>query len=318
MQTFCTIITADYFPRALALYKSVAKYNSEIELQVLVADDKPLPAIANKFPKIKIRTVEELIDFPLVNELYKKYAHINIDNFRWSMKPVFASWLLENGYDKLLYVDCDMFFVNDYNFLFSDLDTNAFLLTPHWKTTNPLVDEAGFLSTFTSGIFLAGFFGANKNGLPALRWWANACHFKMLPAIELGVHDDQRYLDAIPVFFEKTKIIRHRGCNIGAFNYEESVRTVVDGQVMINGQYPVIFIHFDDMMVSGILKGHDKLLLPYLHQYEEAYKENGHNLGSYIKKLQPLKNAGLLQRTKWNLKIRTRIKRFFYKLAQSL
>ena len=118
MQTFCTIITGDYFPRALALYKSIEKYNSEIELQILVADNKPVTGEAPQYPKIKIRTVEELNNFPLVNELYKKYAHINIDNFRWSMKPVFASWLLENGYDKLLYADCDMFFVNDYNFLF--------------------------------------------------------------------------------------------------------------------------------------------------------------------------------------------------------
>lgn len=318
MQTFCTIITADYFPRALALYESVAKYNAEIELQILVADRKPLPVIADKFLKIKIRTVEELSDFPLVRDLYKKYAHINIDNFRWSMKPVFASWLLENGYDKLLYADCDMFFVNDYNFLFSELDTNTFLLTPHWKTTNPLVDEQSFLSTFTSGIFSAGFFGASKKGLPALRWWANACHFKMMPAIELGVHDDQRYLDLLPVIFEKTKIIRHRGCNIGAWNYEESVRALVDGQIMINEQYPVIFIHFDEMMVSSILKGHDKLLLPYLQQYEEAYRTNGYDLASYIKSLGSLKNVGLLKRTKWNLRFRTRIKEFLYKLAQSL
>ena len=87
---------------------------------------------------------------------------------------------------------------------------------------------------------------------------------------------------------------------------------------MINGQYPVIFIHFDEMMVTGILKGHDKLLLPYLHQYEKAYHENGYELDSYIKKLGSLKNAGLLKRTKWNLKIRTRLKKFLYKLAQSL
>ena len=109
MQTFCTIITADYFPRALALYKSIEKYNTSVELQVLIADDKSLHENINA-DKIKIRTVKELVGFPLVNELYKKYAHINIDNFRWSMKPVFASWLLTNGFSKILYLDCDMFF----------------------------------------------------------------------------------------------------------------------------------------------------------------------------------------------------------------
>jgi hypothetical protein len=234
------------------------------------------------------------------------------------MKPIFACWLLENGYDKLLYTDCDMFFVNNYHFLFTELDHHDILLTPHWKNTNPLVNEDSFLSLFTSGIFSAGFFGAGKAGLPALQWWANACHFKMMPAIELGVHDDQRYLDIVPVIFEKTKIVRHRGCNIGAWNYEESVRTLVDGQVLINGEYPVIFIHFDEMMVDGILKGYDKLLLPYLREYQQAYKEYGYDLASYIKKSASRSNPGMLKRIKWNTRIRTRIKRFLYKLAQSL
>jgi hypothetical protein len=317
MQTFCTIITADYFPRALALYKSIEKYNTSVELQVLIADDKSLHENINA-DKIKIRTVKELVGFPLVNELYKKYAHINIDNFRWSMKPVFASWLLTNGFSKILYLDCDMFFVNDYNFLFEDLEDNALLLTPHWKNMDPLIDEGSFLSLFTSGIFSAGFFGANQQGLHILKWWANACHFKMMPAIELGVHDDQRYLDIVPVVFEKVKISRHRGCNIGAWNFEESVRTLVDGKVLINSKYPVIFIHFDEMMVTTILRGHDKLLLPYLNEYISVFEKNGYSLSHYMKRLNPHINANALMRLKWNVRIRTRLKRMLYRLAKSL
>lgn len=318
MNSFCTIITADYFPRALALYKSVAKYDTAIELQVLIADNKPVTNIPGNFPKLKIRAINELDNFPLVRELYKKYAHINIDNFRWSMKPVFASWLLENGYDKLIYLDCDMFFVNDHQFLFDELDSHGFILTPHWNNTDPLFHKESFLSNFTSGIFSAGFFGATKKGLPALHWWANACHFMMGNNIGLGVHDDQRYLDILPVLFETTKIIRHRGCNIGSWNHKESSRTERNGEVFINEKYPVIFIHFDEMLAGEILKGHDPLLARYLKAYKQVFEENGFILQDYIKTIDLDLQAGSIHKLRWKLKLRTRMKKFFYKLAESL
>src|ERR1700712_1683277 len=119
MQTFCTIITGDYFPKAVVLFKSIRNYNKEITLHVFISDNKP---VANEqvIDGLKIITTEDISAYPLVNSLYKKYAHINIDNFRWSMKPVFASYLLRSGYDKIIYMDCDMFFVNDYNFLLDE------------------------------------------------------------------------------------------------------------------------------------------------------------------------------------------------------
>ena len=317
MQTFCTIITGDYFPKAVVLFKSIRNYNKEISLHVLVADNKP---IANDpvIDGLKIITTENLSAYPLVNSLYKKYAHINLDNFRWSMKPVFASYLLRSGYDKIIYVDCDMFFVNDYNFLLDELDNYDILLTPHWNNRNPLINETSFLSNFTSGIFSAGFFGANKKGLNALDWWANACHFMMGEHIAIGVHDDQRYLDIFPVLFENTKIIRHRGCNIGAWNHEESERILVNGEVLINGKYPVIFIHCEEMMISMIHRGHDPILAPYLEKYQDAFETSGYHLSDFIPKLHYYVDANILMKIKWKLKLRTRVKRFFYKLAESL
>src|SRR5258706_4960312 len=318
MQTFCTIITAGYFPKAVVLYKSIRAFNKEIDMHVLVSDNKPVTGPAIDSEGLKIINTSELAGYPLVESLYKKYAHINFDNFRWSMKPVFASYLLRAGYDKIIYMDCDMFFVNDYNFLLEELDKYDLLLTPHWNNTHPLVDKNSFLSNFTSGIFSAGFFGANQQALTALDWWSNACHFLMGEHMDKGVHDDQRYLDIFPVLFEKTKIIRHRGCNIGAWNYEESKRIIVNGQVLINGQYPVIFIHFDEMLISTILKGHDEHLTPYLDKYREAFETSGYPLSDFIPKLGFYADAGLLMKMKWTLKLRTRIKRFLYKLAQSL
>jgi hypothetical protein len=319
MKTFCTIITANYYPRALALYKSLAVYDNQVELWALIADNKPVPEISRDYPNLKLLAVSDLGHYPLVDKLYHKYAHINLDFFRWSLKPLLISYLLEEKrIDKLLYTDCDMFFVNDYTFLFDELDHSAILLTPHWKNNDPLLDSTSFYALFRSGIFTAGFVGANRQALPAMQWWAEACHFLMGEHPGLSIHDDQRYLDIFPVYFEGTKIIRHRGCTIGAWHYEQCKRVLVNGQVLINGEWPIIFIHFEEMLVSQIMKGHDPLLQPYLEQYRKIFEESGYKLAEFIKGIDTYASPGLLLRVKWSWKIRTRLKRFFYTLAKSM
>lgn len=318
MRTFCTIITTDYFPYALALFKSLRKYDSEISLHVLIADNKKTTVEAAAISGIKLTDANELYDYDILGELFSKYAHTQMDSFRWAVKPVFISYLLENGYDKVLYTDCDIYFFNDYNFIFQELDHASILLTPHWHNPNPSINENSFLTLFTSGIFNAGFIGASTKGLPALKWWAEACHFKMGEVKSLGIHDDQKYLDALPALFEHIKIIRHKGCNIAAWNFEECKRTMANGTVMINGEYPIIFIHFNQVLAKEILKGHDKLLLPYLEEYQKTFEEPGYHLSDYMKEIGAYTNFNLVLRAKWKLKLRTRMKKFFYKLAESL
>jgi hypothetical protein len=316
--SFCTIITADHYPRVLALYKSIVQFEPGIGLYVLIADNNPLPAEANPPAGITIINASQLSGYSLVDSLYRKYAHIRMDFFRWSLKPVFISYLLENGAEKLLYTDCDMFFFNDYHFLFSELDSSSVLLTPLWRNADPLVGKDSFLALFSSGIFTGGFIGASQQALPAMKWWAEACHFMMGAHPELGIHDDQRYLDILPVYFEGTKVIRHRGCTVGAWHYEECKRELVNGRVLINGEYPIIFIHFEDMLVSQILKGHDKLLLPYLNEYQKVFEDSGYKLQDFIKSVHNYATPGTVKKIKWALRPRTRIKNLLYKLASRL
>ncbi|MBL7743819.1 MAG: hypothetical protein JNN00_10135 [Chitinophagaceae bacterium] len=318
MNTFSTIITANYFPKALALFRSLQQFDEKVKLQVLVADNNEVSGSYTIPEAISLVLASRLSGYSLVNDLYKKYAHYDMDSFRWSLKPLFASWLLENGFEKVFYIDCDMFFVNDYRFLFTDLDHSSVLLTPNWTNSDPLKDKDSFFSLFTSGLFSAGFFGVNKKALPALHWWAQACHFMMGEHIQHGIRADQKYLDVFPVKFEDTCIIRHRGCNIGAWNIEESKRELVNGEVLINGKFPVIFIHFDDMMVKGILRGHDKLLLPYLERYQKVFEESGARLSEFIKAAGTHTDPGMIKKIKWKLKLKTRIKQFLYKLSQKI
>lgn len=317
-KTFCTIITADYYPYAVALYKSLKRYDDSISLQILVTDNNSISNKAIGNAGVKIIELDKIKNYSLVSTLENKYAHVDMDFLRWSLKPVFMSYLLENGFDKVIFADCDLFFFNDYNFLFDELDDFSILLTPGWLNSNPFTDEHSFECLLTSGLFNAGLIGANKFSLHILAWWANACLFRMGEYKNLGILDDQRYLNVLPVKFENVKIIRHRGCNLSAGNHEECERRLVENKVMINGQYPVICIHFTPTMVGQILKGHDPLLLPYFQEYQRVFEEDGADLTHYIKKIGDYVNAGRLSRLKWKLSLRSRIKRVLYRLSQKI
>ncbi|HRQ49972.1 MAG TPA: hypothetical protein PLR74_05520, partial [Agriterribacter sp.] len=260
----------------------------------------------------------KLNGYPLAENLYNKYAHINPDHFRWSLKPVLMNYLLETGFEKVIFVDCDIFFFNDYRFLFEALNRSAIILTPHWYNINPAINENDFLQLLTAGYFNAGFIGSSRRGAPALQWWADACHYRMGKHITAGIYDDQRYLDLLPLLFESVQILSHKGCNVGVGGNEGYERILVGNTLLIDGRYPVIFVHFYRSVIEQILKGYDPLLVPYFNEYKTVFEESGvplqHFMGSLVNKLQP----SVMIKLKWKWRIRTRIKNFLYRLANKL
>lgn len=305
MRTFCTIITGNYLPYALALYDSIRAYDEEVELKVLVSDVKVHEA--DLPPKV------ELHFFPIVcvdgigKRVKDKYQETYHDAFRWSMKPVYMDYLL-NSYEQVIYVDCDIQFTHSFDFLFDLLNHNSVVLSPHFRSSDPKKDVANFLMQFYSGIYNGGFVGANREGKPALKWWAEACIYvcKIDPCI--GQFVDQTHLNLMPVFFENVFNLKHRGCNVANWNQIECVRTVTKaGDVLINDQWPVVFIHFTNSTILGILKGGDLILMPYLKRYDarlQKYGKKGSLLDVVINK-KPTKIT-FIQRLKRYIHYRTK------------
>ena len=310
MQTFCTIVTPSFLSHAKALHESLKKHDPKTTIQVLVIGDSEIKS--EKYFIIHQST--SIINYSLAKDIENKYAYTNTDHFRWALKPVFISYLLENGFEKVIYVDPDIFFVNDYSFLFEKLNTRSVLLSPHWRDTDPLKNEENFLALYKDGLYNGGFIAASKKGIEAMKWWAGLCHYKMDRQIQMGIYDDQRYLDAMPAQFDNIEILKHRGCNIAKWNINECKRELKNGNLVINGEYPIIFIHFTFETIQEILNGTDQILQPYLEEYKTALEKEGINFPEFIN----LKNKNILQLVKEKTLIRTRIKRFFYRLAQRL
>ena len=308
MQTCCTIITKSHLPYAKVLYQSLQVTLPGMPLQVLVIDEKQ----GWKDDNFIVRGSDELRSYFLFDQIEKKYAYTNTDLFRWALKPIFISYLLENGFEQVVYADPDLFFVNDFSLLFKELETSGVLLCPHWRDTDPLQYEENFFALFKDGLFNAGLIGFSSNGLAAVKWWASQCHYKMEKRKEFGLYDDQRYLDALPVIFDNVKILRHRGYNIACWNYNECKRSKQGAKILINGEFPLVCIHFTKETIREIKTGKDGLLSGYLDDYKMHLKNTGvENINGDI-------DLSTLNYYKNKIRLRTRLKSWLYRLAGKL
>lgn len=294
---FCTVISSDFLPFARALFQSINKFGEDIEFTVLIVNDHQ--QIGDE--KFKVLFPHQLSEKELANKILLKY-HNELDGLRWSLKSLLMVHLLEKeGFDQVFFVDPDLYFFSDFSFLTKELEDRSFLLSPHWKQMDPMTDEKEFLANFTDGIFNAGFLGATIKGVETLRWWANMCLYSAKRIVDEPLYADQSYLELFPIRNPDARILTHRGCNVAIWNKEECKRVVSDsGEVLINGIYPIVFVHFSH---TYDLYKQDKSLLPYLVEYSNALIENGHPTGiikparNYFYR-QALKRLTFLQRFK--------------------
>ena len=269
MNHFCTITTASHLYKTYALEESLKNQQADFLLHVLLVDGEP----TSSFENCRFWTLPDLKDATSATFIINKYKNFS-NKLRWSLKPVFIKYLLEqNISERIIYLDNDLFFYSDYQFLFDLLIEYSFLLTPHHYKSDPQSDQNWFEANFRVGLFNAGFIGASKAAVKTLQWWAKCCEYRCEKNTFRGLFDDQKYLDLVPIIDEKAHIVRHEGCNVAGWNTEACKREIIDYRVMINGKYPIVFIHFNDTTIREIISGKDKILFNYYREYVEVMKK---------------------------------------------
>jgi lipopolysaccharide biosynthesis glycosyltransferase len=269
MNHFVTISTAGHLYKVYALAESLQQQRSDFLLHVLVTDAND----SYNFANCKFYSLKDIEQSPTAASIIAKYKG-NSDKLRWCNKPIMMQYLLNQGIaDKVIYLDNDLFFYADYSFLFDLLDEHSIILTPHYYKANPNDEQNWLEANFKVGLYNAGFVGANKKGLDSLQWWAECCLYRCEKSPLRGLFDDQKYLDLIPVHDSLAHVVRHLGCNIAGWNQEYCKRETAGNQVLINGKYPIVFIHYNYYTFQEILEGRDTLLIPYYKTYFDTLKK---------------------------------------------
>lgn len=241
MSHFATITTQSHFFKVFALAESLKKF--EITLHVLVVDGDAFPL---EFPSnIEFYRLNDITN-PLVDILKKKYKN---DRLRWSLKPVFLIKLLAK-HERVIYIDNDIFFYSNPQFIVNYLDKHSLVLTPHFYPDSPFEHQNWLEANFRVGLFNAGFIGVNQNAIDFLTWWANCCCYSVQKSYWRGLFDDQKYLDLAPVKVPDLKILHHRGCNLAGWNDSDLIFETNNEVTVINNKEQIVFIHFAELTMQ--------------------------------------------------------------------
>ncbi len=255
----CTISTSSHLFKVQALFDGLTALTAA-NMHCLVTTD----VVPKTNSHITYHVLDELKG-PSSQVIQTKYQD---NELRWACKPLFLKYLLDSGYDRVIYVDNDIFFYASPDFLFEQLKSDNILLTPHFYPADPKEEQFWLEANFRVGLYNAGFIGVSKNAISALEWWASCCAYNVKQSGWRGLFDDQKYLDLFPILFENVHILKHAGCNVAGWNKKLSARSVdTNGALLLNERWPLVFIHFNVFTFRAIERGWDPLLLPHLRTY---------------------------------------------------
>jgi lipopolysaccharide biosynthesis glycosyltransferase len=284
--TAFTIVSRNYFAYARTLGESLTASNPSISFHVLVVDRKD-PVFAAQNADLRITWVEDL-DIPNFEHVAFKYDILELNT---NVKPTFVQRLLQS-YDKVVYLDPDIFVYSSLQPIYDLLDEHGVVLTPH--ITRPIDDDElpSEQEFMTSGIYNLGFAAFNRSPEAAelLAWWERRCLSLAYNEQAQGLFVDQKWMDFAPSLCSTTAILREPQYNMAYWNMHERQISWTDGVPYANGR-PLVFFHFsglppaEDDRVSKYQTrfrlGQRPDLAPLFEAYRARLANNGHS--EYLK-----------------------------------
>lgn len=241
-----TICAKNYLAQALTLKKSFLRNNIDSDFYIFLSD-------------LPIKEISEIEGIVFLDESWIKgwecmAFKYNVIEFSTSIKPFCFNKLFTNNYDKVIYLDPDIYVTNTLNTIFDYLDDKSIVLSPHY--CNIQTNYTGAVSEeeiLFVGIYNLGFVGIknNKVGTQIIDWWENRLSSKCYADKFESLHVDQRWIDFIPAFFPNDVFISHHmGINPAIWNLHERELIVdMNGKYYIkninNGEiFDMLFFHF--------------------------------------------------------------------------
>jgi hypothetical protein len=171
----------------------------------------------------------------------------NIVELNTAFKPYFFQYFFTNTKaDSIIYLDPDIQVFSSFSVLEKELKTSDIVITPHFTT--PLNDdkwqaEEDFLN---SGLYNLGFIAINKSdtGSEMIKWWAERLRNKAYINYCKGLFTDQIWINFVPLFFPRVKILTDSGYNVAYWNLHERIISNTNGTYTINTNNPLVFFHY--------------------------------------------------------------------------
>ncbi|PAM94253.1 hypothetical protein B4N84_14390 [Flavobacterium sp. IR1] len=284
-----TICAKNYLAQAFTLKKSFEKFNPNCDFFIFLSDDSEgIEDESDKFIMLDSKWL------PNWKHMAFKY---NVIEFSTSIKPFCFKKLFTEGYNKVIYLDPDIYVTNPLNVIYNYLDNKSIVLTPHYcniqtEYTGSITEE----EILFVGIYNLGFTAISNNlvGNKIIDWWMNRLADKCYADKFDALHVDQKWMDFIPAFFPNDVLITHHmGINPAIWNLHERELLLdkSENYQIINIEskeiFPLLFFHFsgfDPFKPKLINRRHPKYntdvypsYIPLFESYIADVYETGYN-----------------------------------------
>ena len=168
----------------------------------------------------------------------------DVVEYSTAIKPVLLKHLLTQ-YEKVAYLDPDMYVTSPLLEVDDLLNQYSILLTPHF--IEPIAPGSSYVSeihSLTVGVANLGFCAVNRDATGFLDWWWSHLERECLIYPLLGVFVDQKWTDVGAALFD-AHFMKHYGYNIGPWNLgERQIVTTGAGVSVGPSAHPTRLLHF--------------------------------------------------------------------------
>ncbi len=230
-----TIVAKNYIGLAQILGESIVKVSPEIDFKIIVADT--FEAKPKNLPE-NVLIAKEFLNWNEAHWIQMTFQY-DLTQFCTAIKPSSILYLLNKGYEKVLYFDPDIFIFSSLSPIVEALDEYQVVLTPQIAGIH--INYSGEHPEWAmncNGIFNLGFGGYRftPKVIQMLQWWEKRLETECFSDRTVGNFTDQKWMDWVPGFFNGKEFssLDSLGMNLAPWNFFE--RKIVEK----NGEYYVV------------------------------------------------------------------------------
>ncbi len=265
-----TICAKNYLAQAYSLGESIKNHEPNTDFYIIVSDLEEDTILNDSFIHLSPKILTE-ID---LDDLTFKY---NVIEFSTAIKPFFINYFFNKKYNKVVYLDPDMYIYNNLNIIYNNLDNYDFIITPHIR--KPYIKFNGSTSEeeiLFVGIYNLGFFAINntKIGNEFINWWEEKLRDQCYADKFDALHVDQKWLDFLPSFYpERVLIEKSPTINMASWSIHEVDFKEVNEKYYVDDN-PLLIFHFSGIDIldkNNINKKQNKFNLINKPEYENLF-----------------------------------------------
>ncbi|MDP2619538.1 MAG: hypothetical protein Q8P46_05105 [Hyphomicrobiales bacterium] len=249
-----TSISYSYLNRARVLGETLKRHHPEWTLWLCITDKEPEGFTFNVAdePYDEVLFAGDL-DIPNIQAWLFKHDVVEACT---AVKGLVLERLTQSGAEKIFYIDPDIAIFASLQPMVEMLDDASVLLTPHQLEPDHEIQSIydNEICSLSHGTYNLGFVAIRNDnvGRAFARWWCDRCTRFCYDERDKGLFVDQKWCDLVPAFFENVRIVRDPGYNVASWNLNKrKIDITGDGQILINGTFPLRFYHFTKLGPIG-------------------------------------------------------------------